>query len=86
MEKLKDASFESKTELKIPSGAEITKKDVTVRVREIENGFIIDKSIDIKYTHDGDSHYEYVTKSWYTKENPMDIDLDEPEELADKFD
>lgn len=86
MEELKNASFESKTKVNIPSEAKIMKKDFTIRVKEIENGYLIEKSYDIKYTYEGDPHYEYYTKTWFSEENPMSIDIEEPEELADKFD
>jgi hypothetical protein len=84
---LKEASYESKTEFNLPEGAEIVKKDVRVNVEEIENGYLICKSFDIKYTLDGESNWEYYSKKWFSKENPIDIDDDTEEmiSLADKF-
>lgn len=92
MEELKSASFEGKTKVGIPKDATILKKDVSITVEEIENGFIIRKSYDIKYyteSEDGEKNtqYEYYTKKWYSEDNPIQIDEDFEEEmsLAEKF-
>lgn len=82
---LRSASFEPKKVLKLPKGAKIISKEVRFAVEEIENGYIIRKSYDIKWKKDGDGTiYDYITKSWYSKENPISIDEDLA--LADKFD
>lgn len=88
MDKIASASFESKPKLNLPSDAEIIKKDYSIRVREIENGFIIEKSYDIKYRLGDETNYEYVTKMWFSEDNPMEISLEESdgEDLADKLD
>lgn len=88
MEDIKNASFESKTKTKIPKGAEITREDISIRVKEIENGFIISKTYDIRYKHPNsdDTGYEYFTKEWYSKTNPLKINLPkETKSLADKL-
>ena len=88
-ENINYASFESKSNFKLPPGAVITKKSVSLTVEEIENGFIIRKSYDIDYENDaGENSYKHFTKKWYSKENPMDIDMSVTEEksLADKID
>lgn len=84
---ISSASFEKKAEVNLPEDAEILKKDVSVRVEEIENGFIVSKAYDIKYRLGDETNYEYYTKRWYTEENPIDIDDDIEDELslADKF-
>ena len=46
-QELKNASFTSKSVDKLPTGAKIIKKSVSLHVEEIENGFIISKSTDI---------------------------------------
>ena len=84
---LNKATFKSKEENNIPSESKIIKKDVQLEVEEIENGFLILKSIDMKYK-DGDStEYLYKTKKYFSKENPLKINLEEIEEksLADSF-
>jgi len=86
-EKIKNASYEGKSDFKLPEGAKIIKKDYSIRVEEIENGFIVSKNYDIKYVLGDESNYEYFTKKWYAKENPLSIDTGEEElSLADKLD
>lgn len=84
--KLKSASFEPKKVLKLPKGAEIIYKEIRFTVEEIENGYIIRKSCDIKWKSkdDNETKYDYITKSWYSEKNPLSID--ESLSLADKFD
>jgi len=73
----------------LPAGAKILKKTVTTSVEEIENGFIITKSYDISYEKpegDGETEtgYTYYNKKWYTKEDPLTINIKE-KSLADAF-
>ena len=88
MEDISSASFEGKPKLNLPDDAEIIKKDYSIRVREIENGYVIEKSYDIKYRLGDETNYEYITKQWYSENNPMEINLEETdgEDLADKLD
>lgn len=83
-----NAEFEGKREFVLPEGATIVKNSHTISVREIENGFILRKSYDIKYMVGDESQYEYFSKEWYSKTNPLTITL--PKEgtksLADKLD
>ena len=92
MEGLKNASFEGKTKFKLPKGATVTKKDISIRVKEIENGFVITKSYDISWSKENkegevNTGYEYFSKEWYAKENPIKIDeeFEEDLSLSDKF-
>lgn len=86
-EKISSASFQGKSKFTLPKGAKIIKKDHSVRVEEIENGFIISKSYDIKYQIEDRNEYEYFTKQWFSKDNPLEINIDdEGEDLADKLD
>lgn len=84
LKKLEYASFETKSTLDIPEGAEITNKKYTLIVKEIMNGFIVRKCWDIKYDVDGDERCSYYTEEYYTKTNPMTIDFKE-KSLADKL-
>lgn len=86
---LKQATFEGKDKYTMPSKDSIIKKDFSITVEEIENGFILRKSYDIKYKDEsGNIQYDYFTKKWFSKDNPMQIDESKMEEetLADKFD
>ena len=76
MEALSRASFKSKEVDNIPKGAKILSKDVSITVEEIENGFLICKSSDVKYEgKNGNTEYSYNTKKYFAKENPLDIDM-----------
>jgi hypothetical protein len=85
-ELIKSARLEAKKEFKLPKGATVIKKDVTLSVEEIENGFLLRKSYDIKWSNaEGDSNYEYFTKSWFSEENPITVNMPEEKSLADKL-
>lgn len=78
MEKLSHASFNSKSQFKLPTGATIIEKKVSINVEEIENGFLINKSFDIKYEYpDGGTDWAYVTKKLYNKKNPLKLEKTE---------
>lgn len=84
---IESAEFESKKQFALPEGALVTRNSHTISVREIENGFILRKSYDIKYTLGDDSNYEYFSKEWWSKENPLTITMPKEEKsLADKLD
>ncbi len=57
------------------------KKEERVSVEEIENGFLITKSIQ----HENKKgEWKFDTKKWYSKTNPLEFAKDTP--LADAFD
>jgi len=87
-ELLKSARLESKKNFVLPKGATVTKKNVSLTVREIENGFLLSKSYDLEWTDaNGSNHYEYFTKEWYSETNPIEINMpEETKSLADKLD
>jgi hypothetical protein len=70
----------------VPEGAEILSKETRIRVRKIENGYIVVKSSDIKYQEEGrdGSNWAYVTKEFYSKTDPLEIKL-KNKSLADSF-
>ena len=81
------AEFEGKKQFKLPEEAIVIKNSHTISVKEIENGFILRKSYDIKYTLGTDNNYEYFTKEWWSKKNPLKITMPKEEKsLADKLD
>jgi hypothetical protein len=88
MSELMNARVEGKKEFNLPEGATIVKKSSDISVREIENGFIIRKSYDIQWTPQGstETKYDYFSKEWYQKENPVKINLPKEKSLADKLD
>lgn len=84
---IESASYESKSKFNLPEGAEVIKKSHNIRVKEIENGFIICKSYDVEYQIGERKDYSYYTKEWYAKENPLTIkEPTEEKSLADKID
>ena len=89
-EVLKAAKLETKAINKVPKGATIIQEEVSITIKEIENGFLIRKNYDIKYqvSKEKSTDYLYYTKEWYTKENPMSIDMKAISEksLAEKMD
>lgn len=85
-ESIKDASFESKKTFKLPKGATVTSNSNRISVEEIENGYLLRKSYDITYTLNGEKNYEYFNKIWYSKENPIQINMPKEKSLADKLD
>ena len=82
---LSRATFKQKEVDSIPENAKILSKDVSVTVEEIENGFLVAKSTEVKYQHDGRTDYSYNTKKYYKKENPLEFNLDGLS-LAEKVD
>lgn len=87
-DKVMNAEFEGKKQFVLPEGAVIVKNSHTISVREIENGFVLRKSYDIKYMVGDESQYEYFSKEWYSKDNPLKITLpkESVKSLADKLD
>lgn len=87
MEALTRASFKQKEVNNIPKGSKILSKDISISVEEIENGFLVSKNIEVKYEKDKRTEYSYHTKKYFSKENPLDIDLEKFSEksLADNF-
>ena len=87
MEALTRATFKQKEVDNIPKGAKILSKDVSITVEEIENGFLVCKSTEVKYEYDKRTDYSYHTKKYFSKDNPLEIDLSSIGEksLADNF-
>lgn len=80
------ASYASKEEFSLPEGAKVLKKDYNIRVQEIENGYIIEKSYNIEYMSGDNKEYGYHCKKWYSKTNPLELKLNkEAKYLADEF-
>lgn len=71
---------------KIPEGATIIKTSSDVKVEEIENGFLITKETRTEFRPKGKeySDYQYDTKKYYSKEDPLEINVTD-KSLADAF-
>lgn len=72
---------------KPPEGSTITQKSVSTSTEEIENGYLITKSVDGRYKTKGstDSNYFHYNQKWYSKTDPLTIKVDD-KSLADAFD
>lgn len=82
MSKVKRASIEPKMR-KANKKKYKSKELESVNVEEIENGFLIRK--EYKVTYSDDKHdYGWETEKYFSKTNPLSINLDETP-LADKF-
>lgn len=77
-------SFQGKDKPQLPKGAKVIKKTVNTTVEEIENGFIVIKNFDIKYSLGKNSDYLYYNKKVYSETNPIEIKEDKM--LAEYFD
>lgn len=88
---LSRASFRGKETFKLPAGAKVISKEVTVDVEEIENGFLVCKRTEFKYRMKERDYNDYgsITKKFFSKENPLTLDEslmeDSKESVADKF-
>jgi hypothetical protein len=76
---------ESSKGVGVPAGAEVLKADTNVRVKKIENGYIVSKSTDTKYMLNGETNWDYSTKEFYSKTDPFEIKI-KNKSLADSFD
>lgn len=83
----KEISTTSEKGTGVPKGAEILKTETRVTVEEIENGFIITKSVETKYRIKESEHsdWDYNTKKYYSKTDPLEIKLND-KSLAESFD
>ena len=89
MEALTRATFKQKETDNIPKDVKILSKEVSITVEEIENGFLICKTSNIKYQKKDKDYtdYSYVTKKYFAKENPLEIDMEglDDKTLASNF-
>jgi hypothetical protein len=71
----------------IPAGATILRQDESITVEEIENGYLISKSFDIKYQSKNAEHsdYLYYTIKFYSETNPITVDTGADKSLAEAF-
>ena len=76
---------EMKSGKSIPEGAEVLSKETRIRVRQIENGYIITKNSDVKYKLNDETNWAYINKEYYSKTDPLEIKL-KNKSLADSFD
>lgn len=85
---LSKASFKSKESKKLPTGAKILSKETSVEVEQIENGYLVIKRCEVKYEANKRIDWDYSTTKYFSKDNPLDIDLEglKDKKLSDNFD
>lgn len=71
-----------------PAGATIIRKSVRTETEKIENGWLVTKNFDIKYSVGKDGHdYAYYSKKWFSETDPVKITVETTDKaLADEFD
>lgn len=76
-----------KPEVKLlPAGATVLSKDISVDVEEIENGYLITKRTEVKFTTPkGGTDWNTKYEKFYSKEDPLTITTTDAS-LADAFD
>lgn len=79
-----------KEDKELPAGAKILSKESRITVEEIENGFLITKTTDVRYTlgsgKETHTEYAYLTKKAYSKEDPYEVKVNTKDKsLADIF-
>lgn len=77
---------ETKQVKEVPAGATIVNSNITTETEEIENGWLITKRYDITYRLKGSEHndYCYYNKKWFSKEDPLSINVKD-KSLAEAF-
>lgn len=70
----------------IPKGAMILSKETRIDTEQIENGFIVSKTWDIRWKmkEEDSSEYTYITKKFYSKDDPLTVSTTD-KALADLF-
>lgn len=69
-----DIGFKSKDKAKLPDGAEVLSKEISLRVEEIENGFILIKRCEYRFQLGERSDWMSIEKKYFSKTNPVKID------------
>ncbi len=70
----------------VPAGATILRKNVSMVVKKIKNGYLLEKRYDVKYSLKGSTEYTYWTDIYYSAENPIEIkEKIGKKDLIDKF-
>lgn len=69
----------SKENKELPTGAKILSKESRITIEQIENGYLICKSTDVRYTlgsgKETHTEYAYITKKMYSETDPFELKL-----------
>ena len=62
---ISQTTIEAKTKFTLPENAEVLKKETRIRVEEIENGYLLRKSYEIKWKDEsGETRWDNFDKAW----------------------
>lgn len=76
-QKINSATFIAKENNTIPKGSKIIKKTINVTVEEIQNGFLVVQNKELTLSlKNGNTDYVYLTSKVYSKNNPLNLDLE----------
>ena len=66
-------SIVNKSKKKLPAGAVVESEEISIRIEEIDNGFISVKRIECKYSMPGKDYSEWKTieTKVYSESNPL---------------
>ena len=66
-------SIVNKTKKKLPAGAVVESEEISIRIEEIDNGFISVKRIEYKYSMPGKDYSDWKTieTKVYSESNPL---------------
>lgn len=66
-------SIINKSKKKLPAGAVVESKEISIRIEEIDNGFISVKRIEYKYSMPGKDYSDWKTieTKVYSESNPL---------------
>lgn len=82
-------STESQKNEKPPKGATILESNIRTETEQIENGWLVTKSYDGRYTTSKDDseygHYFSYSKKWFSEDDPITVTVND-KSLADAFD
>lgn len=67
----------------LPEGSTIISKDVNFSVEEIENGYLLVKTFEIRYSLNDQTDYLHYSRKMFSEDNP--IQINEEVMLADNF-
>lgn len=58
----------------IPKGATILSEEERIVIEEIENGYLVRKTVEYRYQAKDKDYPDYlsINKTWYTKTNPVE--------------
>jgi hypothetical protein len=73
MEKVRGIRVEEGNTFQLPKGAKIVKKNCSITVEKIKNGYLLNKNYDIEYMVGDEKNYTYYNEKFFSEDNPVSI-------------